>query len=282
MKTEEILGIEESGENRINLVRDRLFWQAWNRSAFLFVTYLRKYRVHKRFVQKVSQEVAWLGFPKTALADIEKVAESKGWVFERKNDDHIIISGVPAANGYEKWWAGIVKPADSGAASAKIAKAAAPSKQSQLLPAYKAAYDLCLNVHRATAKMPKEFRYELGARVRGYATDIAESLHLMCGVADARSAAERDTIADCAKTIHRLRIDIRILNDLRQIGINQWGYLNQQIEGLLECLRAEFRKANVRFAGASQNQSSGALPPAEIAGEHLKSYENFSFKEAFS
>jgi hypothetical protein len=99
VKTEEILGIEESGENRINLVRDRLFWQAWNRSAFLFVTHFRKYQVHKRFVQKVSQEVAWLGFPKTALADIEKIAEGKGWVFERKNDDHIIISGVPAANG---------------------------------------------------------------------------------------------------------------------------------------------------------------------------------------
>ena len=279
MKTEEILGIEESGENRINLVRDRLFWQAWNRSAFLFTVHFRKYQVHKRFVQKVSQEVAWLGFPKTALADIEKIAESKGWVFERKNDDHIIISGVPAENGYEKWWAGIVKPVSSGAPSAKSAKAAAPSKQSQLLPAYKAAYDLCLNVHRATSKMPKEFRYELGARVRGYATDIAESLHLMCGVADAKP----DTmIADCAKTIHRLRIDIRILNDLRQIGINQWGYLNQQIENLLECLRAEFRKANVRFAGASHNQSSGALPPAETAGEHEKSYENFPLKEAFS
>jgi len=29
MKTENILLVEESGENRINLVRDRLFWQAW-------------------------------------------------------------------------------------------------------------------------------------------------------------------------------------------------------------------------------------------------------------
>ena len=279
MKTEEILGIEESAENRINLVRDRLFWQAWNRSAFLFVVHIRKYQVHKRFVQKVSQEVAWLGFPKTALADIERIATGKGWVFEQKSADHIIISGVPAANGYEKWWAGIVKPAGSGAGSAKSVKAALPARQSQLLPAYKAAYDLCLNIHIATAKMPKEFRYELGARVRGYATDIAESLHLMCGAAD----AEPDTmIADCAKTIHRLRIDIRILNDLRQIGIKQWGFLNQQIENLLECLRAEFRKTNIRFAGASHNQSSGTLPPAETAGEHEKSYENFSLKEAFS
>ena len=284
MKTEDILGIEESSENRINLVRDRLFWQAWNRSAFLFVTHLRKYQVHKRFVQKVSQEVAWLGFPKTALAGIEKIVAGKGWVFEQKSADHIVIGGVPATNGYEKWWAGIVRPAGSGAgaSSAKSAKAAVPSKQSQLLPAYKAAYDLCLNVHRATAKMPKEFRYELGARVRGYATDIAESLHLMCGVADAEGAAGPDAIADCAQTIHRLRIGIRILNDLRQIGINQWGFLNQQIENLLECLRAEFRKTNTKFAGASHNQSSGALPPAETAGEHVKSCENFPMEGAFS
>jgi len=285
MKTEDILGIEESSENRINLVRDRIFWQAWNRSAFLFVSHIRKYQVHRRFVQKVSQEVAWLGFPKTALADIEKIAKGKGWSFEQKSADHIVISGVQATNGYEKWWAGIVKPVSSGAnaASAKKSAKAAPANQSQLLPAYKAAYDLCLNVHRATAKMPKEFRYELGARVRGYATDVAESLHLMCGVgASASSDAKPETIADCANTIHRLRICVRILNDLRQIGIKQWGMLNQQIENLLECLRAEFRKTNTKFAGASHNQSSGALPTAEKAGEHVKSCENFPFSGAFS
>ncbi len=46
MKTENILTIEESGENRINLVRDRLFWQAWNRSAFLFASHIKNYQVH--------------------------------------------------------------------------------------------------------------------------------------------------------------------------------------------------------------------------------------------
>jgi len=283
MKTEDILGIEEGSENRINLVRDRLFWQAWNRSAFLFVAHIRKYQVHKRFVQKVSQDVAWLGFPKTALAAIEKIVTGKGWTFEQKSADHIVIGGVPATNGYEKWWAGIVKPetSNAGAGSVKNAKTAS-ARQSQLLPAYKTAYDLCLNVHKATAKMPKEFRYELGARVRGYATDIAENLHLMCGVGADAPSAKPETIAGCAETIHRLRINIRILNDLRQIGINQWGFLNQQIESLLDCLRAEFRKTNTRFAGASHNQSSGALPPAEPAGEHVKSCENFSLKEAFS
>jgi len=132
MKTENILSIEESSENRINLVRDRLFWQAWNKSAFLFSVHIKSYLVHKRFVQKVSQDVAWLGFPSSALAAIQKIATDKGFGFEQKSTDHIIINAVPQTTGYEEWWAGIVKkkpkPAEfsikrtrkTGAKSAKL------------------------------------------------------------------------------------------------------------------------------------------------------------------
>ncbi|MDR2693167.1 MAG: four helix bundle protein [Chitinispirillales bacterium] len=246
MKTEDILLIEESGENLINLVRDRLFWQAWNRSAFLFVTHIKKYRVHKRFIQKVAQDVAWLGFPKTAVAQIENAVRTKGWSFEHKNADHITIGGIPQTNGYEKWWVGVVKPPKVIVASAEAKDKPGKLKegQPQLLPAYKAAYDLCLSVYKATAKIPKEYRYELGTRVRNYATDIAEELHLMSNAASgaARQNAGAGAITGCADIIHRLRIDVRILHDLRLIGVNQWGFLNQQIEDLLELLRAEFRK----------------------------------------
>jgi hypothetical protein len=250
MKTEDILSVEESGENRINLVRDRLFWQAWNRSAFLFVTHIKKYHVHKRFVQKVSQDVAWLGFPKNVLAEIEKTAKSNGWLFEQKSSDHIIISGVPQASGYEKWWNEIVK------SKPKQPDPAEQKTSSPLLPAYKTAYDLCLHVHRATVKMPREFRYELGARARNYATDIAEIMHIMA------NGIKNDTLFSCAIIVHKLRIDIRILKDLHQISIEQWGFLNNQIESLLKLLRAEFCNANHRIAGATYSQSSNPLPPA--------------------
>jgi hypothetical protein len=271
MKTEDILLIEESGENRINLVRDRLFWQAWNRSAFLFVTHIKKYQVHKRFVQKVSQEVAWLGFPKTALGGIEVAVRGKGWSFEQKSADHITIGGVPQTNGYEKWWVGIIKPPKVViAAPADTEKKPGKSRDGrpQLLPAYKAAYELCLNVYKATAKLPKEYRYELGARVRNYATDIAEELHLMSSAVSGavRQNAGAGAITGCGDIIHRLRIDVRILHDLRLIGINQWAFLNRQIEDLLELLRAEFRNINTRFTGEAHNQSGAALPPAAVSG----------------
>jgi hypothetical protein len=266
MKTEDILTIEESSENRINLVRDRLFWQAWNRSAFLFVTHIKKYHVHKRFVQKVSQEVTWLGFPKNVIPEIERIAKSKGWSFEQKSADHIIIGGVPQTNGYEKWWAGVVKPpkvivTDIGHGQARKSGGGSSSKgHSQMLPAYKIAYDLCINVHIATAKMPKEFRYELGARVRNVSVDIVEKLHLMNVGAKPRSP-DNSFMFGCAEMVHKLRLGIRILSDLRLIGLNQWGVLNQKIEDLLNCIRAEFRNTNPKIAGAALFQSSGALPP---------------------
>jgi len=262
MKTENILTIEESGENRINLVRDRLFWQAWNRSAFLFATHIKSYQVHKRFVQKVSQEVAWLGFPSSALPAIQKKATDKGFGFEQKSADHIIISAVPPTTGYEEWWAGIVKkkppPAQPELPVSKTA-------ENSILPAYKTAYDLCLHIHRATVKMPREFRYELGARVRDCSADIVENLHLMAnnvGMAQAKSE-----IAECAAKVHKLRIDIRLLKDLLQIGIKQWGFLNNQIETLLNLLRAEFCNTNTRIAGATQKQSSGTLTTGQPASK---------------
>jgi len=258
MKTENILSIEESSENRINLVRDRLFWQAWNRSAFLFAVHIKNYQVHKRFVQKVSQEVAWLGFPSSALHTIQKTATDKGFGFEQKSADHIIISNVPQTTGYEEWWAGIVKkkppPATPELPSVKNAK-------DSILPAYKTAYDLCLHIHRATAKMPREFRYELGARIRDCSVDIVENLHLM-----ANNVQVKFELTDCAAKVHKLRINIRLLKDLRQIGIKQWGFLNSHIENLLDLLRAEFCNANARIAGAIRKQS-GVTPITEPASK---------------
>jgi hypothetical protein len=269
MKTEDILTIEESGDSRINLVRDRLFWQAWNRSAFLFAVHIKSYHVHKRFVQKVSQEVAWLGFPSSALAAIQGIATGKGFGFEQKSTEHIIINAVPQTTGYEEWWAGIVKKKPSPAEPDFQ-----PSKNAQdgILPAYKTAYDLCLHIHRATVKMPREFRYELGARVRNYAMDVAENLHLM-----ANSVQSKTDIAESAAKVHKLRLDIRALKDLQQIGIEQWGFLNQQIESLLNLLRAEFCSTNSRIAGATLKQSSGTLPPAAMRESKQKSFGVFSF-----
>ena len=45
MKTEDIILIENNAGGEIHLVKDRLFWQAWERSAFLFVHNFKNYEL---------------------------------------------------------------------------------------------------------------------------------------------------------------------------------------------------------------------------------------------
>jgi hypothetical protein len=200
-------------------------------------------------VQKISQDVAWLGFPKSALKKIEDVAKANNWTFEQKSPDHITIDGIPQTSGYEKWWANIIKT------KPEPVKDDATKSKNKILPAYKASYDLCLHVYSATTKISKEYRYEIGARIRSYATDIVEILHLANNI----SSYPKSTL-NCANIIHKLRIDLRILKDLKQINIESWGFLNRQIENLLDLLRAEF--CNSRIAGETLSQSSNSLPTA--------------------
>ena len=96
MKTEDIILIENNAGGEIHLVKDRLFWQAWERSAFLFVHNFKNYKVHHRFVQKVMQDFVWLGFPEKALGAILATAKSKNFVVKNISDSHIVISNILA------------------------------------------------------------------------------------------------------------------------------------------------------------------------------------------
>jgi hypothetical protein len=67
---------------------------------------------------------------------------------------------------------------------------------------------------------------------------MAEQLHLAVNTSHKSPG--------CPLLAHRLRIVLRLLKDLQQLGIEQWGFLNQQIENLLNLLRAEFCNADDR------------------------------------
>ena len=90
------------------MVRDRLFWQAWEYSAFLFVRLFRPYRVHYRFVQNVSIDLVWLGFPKSALHGVLKEAKENGWLVNEISETHIAIENLPLQENFPAWKNGIV------------------------------------------------------------------------------------------------------------------------------------------------------------------------------
>jgi len=258
MRTEDILVVEESGENCINLIRDKYFWQVWNKSAFLFHTHIKKYQPHKKYIKKISQDIAFIAFPSKVLPAIQKIAEEKGFIFSFKEEskDHIVISKVPQPSGYEQWWADVVK-AKVSTKSNEISRS--NNSEHRLLPAYKCAYDLCLHIYNTTEKMSRKLKYDLGVRVRGYATDLVENMHVM--TTNIKLLSNENKISEYAAIAHKLRIDIRLLKDLEGINIKSWGHLNTQIEDFLNLLRAEFL-TSTRNKKATHSQSSETLPPS--------------------
>lgn len=70
MKVEKIYSIESQNRCEIHLVRDSKFWQAWERSAFLFSKLFRPFKINARFFKNISAEMVYLGFPDTLLAKI--------------------------------------------------------------------------------------------------------------------------------------------------------------------------------------------------------------------
>ncbi len=252
MKIENILELETGNEDQIHLVRDRLFWQCWERSAYYFVNHFRKYQIHHRLVAKVGQELVWLGFPRNVLPVLEKESLSRLWSFRVVSEDHILIQGFPAAGDFETW-KGAALSALQNAARPADSVIAVPRDADRFLPLYKQSYDFVVYLYGTTSKLSRDVRYGLGERMRLNATEGLESLHLVVnGCEDGIPL-----LVDYRKRIFRMRLDLRLLKDLHQINIKQWGYLNQQLETIQRILWSE--SGSSRTAGANPIQSSGTL-----------------------
>ncbi len=70
MSISEILKKEATNNGDIILFKDGIFWRAYERSAFLFTTHVKPYQLTKRYFKNVGCEVAFCGFPNTALDDL--------------------------------------------------------------------------------------------------------------------------------------------------------------------------------------------------------------------
>lgn len=65
---EEIYAAEQANADTIVLHKERLFWIAYERSAYLFHTHVRPYRAQRKFIKKLGLEMVSLGFPDSVLA----------------------------------------------------------------------------------------------------------------------------------------------------------------------------------------------------------------------
>ena len=65
------LKAEECNERTVRLWPEGMFFKAYERSAYLFVTQLKDYDVRRRYVDAVGRDVVWIGFPQSVLGKLE-------------------------------------------------------------------------------------------------------------------------------------------------------------------------------------------------------------------
>lgn len=275
MLIDEIFALEAANGSGIHLIRDRKFFVAYERSAFRFVKLFRPYRVHGKFVKKVSAEVVYLGFPDTVLADLQREVEEGGYAWNViEPDRHFEISGIPEVPGFTAWKNSVLAAVDQAANLADRGQATAkalpkdfvqsPTPKSQnsvpmanLFLAYREAYDFSLYVCRLSGKFARNYRFGLGENLRDQSVELLSHLQLAVSC-----AADFDP-EFFLRQVLKMRIELRLLMDLRQITPRQWIFANGNIEKIISLLRLESGAS--RSVRESLLESSSPLSPGPLA-----------------
>lgn len=106
MKIKEIVEIESKNIDSIILLREGLFWRAYEKSAYHFTRNVKQFRPIKKFIKAINSEVVYLGLPNNSLKTILKLADNKK---VDQNKQKIVISSFDfKENDYRLWKNNIV------------------------------------------------------------------------------------------------------------------------------------------------------------------------------
>ena len=97
------------------------------------------------------------------------------------------------------------------------------------LPVYKDTYELLLMVFQYSSKLPKDYKYTLGERLKN---EVTEVLVAIFEASQSKEKNKAEAINKALKSLEKCRLFIRILKDLNIWGISKQANLNQKIESI--------------------------------------------------
>ena len=106
------------------------------------------------------------------------------------------------------------------------------------LPVYKATYDLLLLVFRMNRNFQRDYRYTLGENVKN------ELIALLVCIYQANSTAQKMVHLQRARGhVVVVKLQIRLLMDLKQINLKQYATAAEQIESISKQLAAWYKSS---------------------------------------
>lgn len=99
MTVKEIIQIENGNQNTIILLREGIFWRAYEKSAYAFSMQIHPYKPTRKWVVAVKQDVISLGFPVSAAGTV-----LNGCKVLLQQDSRLVLAASPINNGdFEAW-----------------------------------------------------------------------------------------------------------------------------------------------------------------------------------
>jgi len=113
------------------------------------------------------------------------------------------------------------------------------------LPIFQLTYQLALEIHRATHQFPREYKYTLGQKLKEIVSDVLDM------IVEANSAEEKTEILEGARLkLERLRIHLRLTNDLEILGLKRYEAFNRTLEEISKQLSGWLEWAKSKKSGS--------------------------------
>ena len=126
------------------------------------------------------------------------------------------------------------------------------------LPVYKSTYRLLLKLVGMSVGWQRDYRYTLGQELKAELVDLLVKIYRANSIKD-----KFETLSSARESIERVKIYVRLLRDLRQIGIDAYAALADETAGISKQLAAWHSKCSC----ARPSQSDNFPVPAPYDGD---------------
>ena len=212
-KIKEIQTYAEAGN--IILYKEGNFWKAYEQSAYLFVKNIKEYLVQKKYLKIVSSEVVSLGFP---VPSISKVLGYLRYELIDMVKAVIYLNAIHSESNYIEW---------KNSLPASKPNQPPHKIKNPNLPVFKATYDLLLYIYKINKDISREYKFSLTENIKKDILDL-----LVC-IYNVETSQDKVSVLDKAlDNILRAQLQIRLLNDLKQISLKQYSELSLKIDSI--------------------------------------------------
>lgn len=132
------------------------------------------------------------------------------------------------------------------------------------LPAYKAAYDLLLDVYKMNVNLTREYRHTLGENLRNALADLIVTIYK----ANSDESAKLTNLGHAREYVVMVKLYMRMLHDLNQIKLKPFVALSEKTENLSKQITAWYnataKKERAEREKSVQNQPGVIVGPKSL------------------